>query len=166
MTAAWSSPARPASAPAADAPRLALNGGPSQRVALRRSAALYLATALFVVVAVAAVWATIAPRFGMVRAALTGAAVFAILALAAVRHARNEPRAFKIGPDGMSVWSSIGILRAQGRIVGCSQWSDCLLMLSLEDEGGRSHRLLIAADMLERDLFRELAVLARRSAHV
>nr|WP_245763258.1 protein YgfX [Paraburkholderia diazotrophica] len=122
--------------------------------------------ALFIVVVVAAVWATVAPRLGIIRAAPMGAAVFAILALAAVRHARNEPRAFKIGPDGMSVWSRMGILRAQGRIAGCSQWSDCLLMLSLGDEGGRSHRLLIAADMLERDLFRELAVLARRSAHV
>ncbi|MEM5435337.1 protein YgfX [Paraburkholderia diazotrophica] len=143
-----------------------MNGGPSQRVALRRSAALYLATALFIVVGVAAVWATVVPRFGIVPAVLTGAAVFAILALAAVRHARNEPYAFKIGPDGMSVWSRMGILRAQGRIVGCSQWSDCLLMLSLEDEGGKLLRLLIAADMLEHDLFRELAVLARRSAHV
>ncbi|MPW17103.1 hypothetical protein GCT13_09210 [Paraburkholderia sp. CNPSo 3157] len=127
---------------------------------------MYLATALFIVVSVAAVWATVAPRFGVVRAAMTGTAVFAILALATVRHARNEPRAFKIGPDGVSVWSRMGTLRAQGRIVGCSQWSDCLLMLSLEDEGGKLHRLLIAADMLDPDFFRELAVLARRCAHV
>jgi hypothetical protein len=57
-------------------------------------------------------------------------------------------------------------MRAQGRITGCSQWSDMLLMLSLANESGRAHRVLIAADMLAPDAFRELAVLARRSANL
>jgi len=41
-----------------------------------------------------------------------------------------------------------------------------LLVLSLEEEGGRTHRVLIAADMLAPDAFRELAVLARRGANL
>ncbi|MBN3757351.1 hypothetical protein G3N95_30770 [Paraburkholderia sp. Tr-20389] len=127
---------------------------------------MHLVTALFVVVAVAAVCTTIGARFGVGHAALAGAAVFAILLLAAVRHGRSQPGALKIGPEGLSIWSRAGILRAQGRMVGCSQWSDSLLMLWLEEEGGRLHRLLLAADMLDRHVFRELAVLARRAAHV
>lgn len=109
---------------------------------------------------------TVAARFGVGRSVLAAAAVFAILAAAAARHARNQPAALKIGPEGLSVWNRAGILRAQGSIVGCSQWSDSLLMLYLEEDGGRLHRLLIPADMAERSAFRALAVLARRSAHV
>ena len=161
MTAASSLPAEPAQS--SDS---ALNGGPSQRTALRRSAALHLATALFIVVAVTAVCTTIGARFGLGRAALTGLAVLGILWLAAVRHGRNQPGALKIGPEGLSIWNRAGILRTQGRIVGCSQWSDSLLMLWLEDDEGALHRLLLAADMLESRVFRELAVLARRAAHV
>lgn len=89
----------------------------------------------------------------------------ALLAMAAVRHAHNLPGTLKIGPEGLSVWSKAGILRAQGRITGCSQWSGSALMVWVEEDGGRLHRLLIMADMLERGVFRELAVLARRSAH-
>ncbi|OYD77894.1 UNVERIFIED_ORG: hypothetical protein BDU10_3011 [Burkholderia sp. CF145] len=109
---------------------------------------------------------TIAPRFGVAWTVVGAAAVFAILAASAARHARNQPGALKIGPEGLSVWNRAGILRAQGRIVGCSQWSDSLLMLWLEEDGGKLHRLLIAADMAGRGAFREIAVLARRSAHL
>ena len=144
----------------------AVNGGPSQRIALRRSAALYLATALFIAFAVAAVCMTITPRFGVAWTVVDAAAVFAILAASAARHARNQPGALKIGPEGLSVWNRAGILRAQGRIIGCSQWSDSLLMLCLEDDGGKLHRLLIPADTAERGAFLELAVLARHSARV
>ncbi|MBP0591778.1 hypothetical protein J8I87_19000 [Paraburkholderia sp. LEh10] len=126
---------------------------------------MYLAAAIFALVAVASVCATIAPRFGTGHTAVAGLAVLAVLAAATVRHASNAPRAFKIGPEGLSVWNRAGILHAQARIVRCSQWSDCLLMLSLEEESGRSYEMLIAADMLERGAFHELAVLARRAAH-
>jgi hypothetical protein len=143
-----------------------MNGGPSRRIALRRSAALYLATALFIAFAVAAVGMTVGPRFGVGHAVVAAAVVFAILVAAAARHARNQPVALKIGPEGLSVWNRAGILRAQGSIVGCSQWSDSLLMLWLEEDGGKLHRLLIFADMAGRGAFRELAVLARRGAHV
>ena len=161
MTAASSLPAEPA-----QASDPALNGGLSQRIALRRSAALHLATALFIAVALAAVCVTAGARFGAGPAVLAGWAVFGVLSLAAVRHGRNQPGALKIGPEGLSIWNRAGNLRVQGRIVGCSQWSDSLLMLSIEEDGARLHRVLLAADMLERKFFRELAVLARRAAHV
>lgn len=147
MTAASSRPAEPAHAPA-PAP------------------ALHLATAIFVIAAVAAVCATVRARWGIGPAVLAGLAVFAILSLAAVRDGRNQPGALKIGPEGLSVWSWAGILRAEGRIVGCSQWSDSLLMLCLEEDGGRLQQLLLAVDMLDRDVFRELSVLARREARI
>ncbi|MEM5368873.1 hypothetical protein V4C53_22965 [Paraburkholderia azotifigens] len=127
---------------------------------------MHLATALFIVVALAAVYATVGARFGAGRAAMAGLVGFSVLALAAVRHGRDQPGAFKIGPEGLSIWNRAGILRAQGRIVGCSQWSDTLLMLWLEEDGGGLQRQLFAADMLERDVFRKLAVHARRAAHV
>jgi hypothetical protein len=127
---------------------------------------LYLATTLFIAVAVSAVCMTVAPRIGVGSSVLAAAAVLAILVAAAARHARNQPAALKIGPEGLSVWNRAGILRAQGRIIGCSQWSDSLLMLCLEDDGGKLHRLLIPADTAERGAFRELAVLARHSARV
>jgi hypothetical protein len=55
---------------------------------------------------------------------------------------------------------------AQGRIAGCSQWSGRLLILALADASGRSRAILIAADTLCADAFRELAVLGRRAARV
>jgi hypothetical protein len=161
LTAASSVPVKPA-----HVPDPALNGGPSRRIVLRRSAALHLTTAFFIVVAVAAVYTTLAAHFGIGHAACASLVIFAILSPAAFRHGRNQPGTLKIGPEGLSVWNRAGILRAQGNIVGCSQWSDSLLMLWLKDDSGRSHRLLLAADMLDRDVFLELAVLARRAANV
>jgi hypothetical protein len=161
LTAIGSSPVSPAHLPAS-----AIDGGPSQRLALRRSAALFLATVVFIAVAVAAVCSTIGARFGLRCAAFAGLATVVILAYEAVRYFRRAPHAYKIGPDASMFWDRTGMLRAQGRIVECGQWSDLLLMLVLVEESGRRHRVLITADMLARDAFREIAVLARRSANL
>ncbi len=161
MTAVSSLPARPA-----NASDIASNGGPSQRIALRRSAVLHLATLLFIMVAATAACVTVASHLGARAAIAAGLALCTILGTATVRWARAAPGALKIGSEGLTVWCRAGILRVQGRIARCSQWSDSLLMLHIEEDGGRVHRLLIAADMLGRDAFRQLAVLARRSAHV
>jgi hypothetical protein len=91
-------------------------------------------------------------------------AVWALLALCAVRYERAQPVALKIGPDGLSAWSQAGILLAQGRIAGCSQWSGRLLVLALVPDQGRSRTLLLTADALPAPVFRELAVLGRRGA--
>jgi hypothetical protein len=133
---------------------------------LRRSAALHSAAAFFVLIAVAAVCSTLFSRVSLAQTVIAGLAALAILTVAAARHIRHEPGSLKIGPDMLTIWDRAGILRAQGRITGCSQWSDCLLVLSIDEENGHSQQCLIAADAVDRNVFRELSVVARRAAHV
>ena len=135
-------------------------------ITLRRSATMRCATAAFILIAVAAVQMCLAARLGVLPAAPATLAVLASLLLGAWRHERAEPGAIKIGPDGLAVWNHAGQMLVQGRIAGCSQWSGRLLILALADAGGRSRTLLIAADALCADAFRELAVLGRRAARV
>lgn len=132
---------------------------------LRPSAWLRGAVSLFVALASAAVFAALAPRMGGWHAVLPACAVFAGLALWAVRQDRAAPGALKVGPDALTVWDRRGTLLCQGRVAGCSQWSGWLLMLALVDDNGRSHPLLLTADALPADARRELAVLGRRGAH-
>jgi hypothetical protein len=140
------------------------NGAPL--ITLRRSVVLRGATLAFILIAVAAVQACLAARFGVLQAAPAAAAVLAFLTLAVRRHWHAEPGAIKIGPDGLTVWNRAGHTLAQGRIAGCSQWSGRLLILALAGASGRSRPLLIAADTLSAEAFRELAVLGRRAAGV
>jgi hypothetical protein len=135
-------------------------------IELRRSAALRGVTVAFVLIAVAAVQACLAARLGAVQAAPATLAVLASLMLAARRHWRAEPGAIKIGADSLTAWNRTGQMLVQGRIAGCSQWSGRLLILALADAGGRSRTLLIAADTLCADAFRELAVLGRCAARL
>jgi len=91
-------------------------------------------------------------------------AVFALLALCALRHDRAQPVALQIGRENLIAWGRAGILLAQGRIAGCAHWGDRLLVLNLKpDEGGRQ-TLLVPADTVPPAVFRELAVRARRRA--
>lgn len=152
------------SGPALAAGLASSNGAPL--ITLRRSVALRGATVVFILIAVAAVQACLAARLGALQAAPAAAAVLAFLTLAARRHWHAEPGAIKIGPDGLTVWNRAGHTLAQGRIAGCSQWSGRLLILALAGTSGRSRPLLIAADMLSAEAFRELSVLGRRAAGV
>ena len=138
------------------------NGGPL--ITLRRSVVLRGLTVAFILIAVAAVQSCLAARFGALHAAPATLAVLASLMLGLWRHWRAEPGAIKIGPDSLTVWNRAGQMLAQGRIAGCSQWSGRLLILALADASGRSRALLIAADALCAEAFRELAVLGRRAA--
>ena len=140
------------------------NGAPL--VTLRRSVVLRGATVAFILIAVAAVQACLSARLGAMQAAPAAATVLAFLSLAARRHWHAEPGAIKIGPDGLTVWNRAGHTLAQGRIAGCSQWSGRLLILALVGASGRSRPLLIAADTLSAEAFRELSVLGRRAAGV
>ncbi len=135
-------------------------------ITLRRSVALRVLTLVFVLIAVAAVQSCLAARLGAMQAVPATLAVLAFLLLGAERHWRSEPHAIKIGPDELVVWNRAGKLLVQGRIAGCSQWSGRLLILVLADAGGRSRALLIAADALCAEAFRELAVLGRRAGRV
>lgn len=76
---------------------------------------------------------------------------------------RKQPVAFRLGTDGINTWNRSGIAQYR-RISGCAQWSDRLLALTLLSADGRASRLLIAADAVDHDIFRELAVRARRGA--
>jgi hypothetical protein len=130
-------------------------------IALRSSAWLRGATLACILVAVAAVQACLASRFGVPQAVPVALATLALLTMVAARHWRNEPAAIKIGPDGLMAWNGAGNIVAQGRISGCSQWSGRLLVLALAGAHNRSQMLLIAADSLSADAFRELAVLGQ-----
>jgi hypothetical protein len=152
--------------PAGPGAHLALsNGGSVQRIALRRSALLFGATAGFIALAVAAVCTTFAARFTLVDAAAAALVTLAVLCTAFAHYDRRLPASLKIGPDGMTVWNGAGRQIAQGRVAGCAQWSGSLLSIALVGDNGRTHTLLVAADMLHPEPFRELAVEARRAAH-
>jgi len=140
-------------------------GGSSQRIVLRRSALVYGATAAFIAIAATAVFTTLMPRAGWVHAAVAVLTMLAVLCLAWAHDARRRPASLKIGPDGLTAWNRAGQPIAQGRIASFAQWSGWLLSVVLVSDNGRSRTLLVTADMLCSDHFRELSVLARRAAH-
>ena len=140
------------------------DGTPS-RIVLRRSLALRVLTGAFILIATAAVYFCSAPRLGGLQTVPLTLAVLALLVSGASAWASAQPGALKIGPDGLSVWSRRGDIFTHGQIVGCSQWSGRLLILSVAPDGARLRRLLIAADALPDDVFRKLAVLGRRAAY-
>jgi hypothetical protein len=122
------------------------------------------ALGVFILIATSAAYTCFASHQGAWQAAPLTLAVWALLTLCAVKHERAQPVALKIGADGLSAWSRAGALLTQGRIAGCSQWSDRLLVLVLVPDRGRSRTLLLAADALPASAFRKLAVLGRRGA--
>ncbi|HEY4353073.1 MAG TPA: protein YgfX [Paraburkholderia sp.] len=146
-------------------PSQEFQGGSSQRIVLRRSALLYGATAVFIAIAAAAVYTTLMPRAGWPHAAVAALAMLAVLCVVSLHDARRRPASLKIGPDGLTAWNHAGQPVAQGRIAGFAQWSGWLLSVALVSDNGRSRTLLVTADMLCSDHFRELSVQARRAAH-
>ncbi|MEZ0601374.1 protein YgfX [Paraburkholderia sp. IW21] len=139
-------------------------GGAPQRITLRRSVSMRAALGFFVLTAALAVFTCLAWHLGAWRALPLTLVVVALLALYVTKHERAQPAALKIGRDGLSAWDRGGSLLAQGRIAGCSQWSDRLLVLALVPDQGRSRALFLAADALPASVFRELAVLGRCGA--
>jgi hypothetical protein len=133
-------------------------------IALWPSVWLRSATLVCILIAVAAVQGTLAARLGALQAMPAALTALVVLTLAARLYWRAEPGAIKVGPDGVAVWNLAGRLVAQGRITGCSQWSDRLLILALAGTRGRSQSLVIPADALSTDAFRELAVLGRHGS--
>jgi hypothetical protein len=136
----------------------------ARRIALRRSFVMRAALGAFVLIAIGAVYSVAAPQLGTWQSVPLTLAIAALLALCAARHERAQPVALKIDRDGLSAWNGTGALLAQGRIAGCSQWSNRLLILALVQENGRKRSLLLTADALPADVFRELSVLGRRGA--
>ncbi|WP_347814157.1 protein YgfX [Paraburkholderia sp. BL10I2N1] len=113
-----------------------------------------------------AAYSCLASRLGGWHALPLALAVLALLVSGATAHASAQPRALRIGPDGLSVWSRGGEALAHGPIVGYSQWGGWLLILAVANDSGRLRRLIISADALPDDAFRKLAVLGRRGSSV
>ncbi len=135
-------------------------------IALSRSAAVRAATLAFALLAALAVHSIVMPRGGAAAAVALAAATFAALALAAVAHERRQPGALSLEPDGVAVYDRSGRMLLRGRIAGCAQWASLLLVIAVMPHGGmRAARLLVAADALPADAFRELAVRARHAAY-
>ncbi|WP_321794412.1 protein YgfX [Caballeronia sp. J97] len=97
------------------------------------------------------------------QAAVMCAAALATLGLASYRWMRAQPSAISLLSDGVAIRSRAGEMR-QARIAGCAQWSDRLLALTLVDARERRETLIVAADSVDADTFRQLSVLARRAA--
>ncbi|VXC28139.1 conserved hypothetical protein [Burkholderia sp. 8Y] len=117
----------------------------------------------FIAVADAAVFQAVLPHVGLLHAAVAALTCLGGLGLAAGRWARRQPAAIGLHADGITVWDRAGHARYR-RIVGCAQWSARLIALTLSSEKGRPRTLLVAADSIDSDSFRQLAVRARRAA--
>jgi hypothetical protein len=102
------------------------------------------------------------PRSGAAAAVALAAATFGGLWLAALAHERRQPVAIGIEPDGVVAYDRCGGVIARGRIAGCAQWADQLLVMAVRTHSGvRAKPLFIAADALPAEAYRELAVRAR-----
>jgi hypothetical protein len=121
---------------------------------------LQIAVFCFIAVAAAAVHTSLTPWLGGWRALPLSLAVLALLALVAAALRRGGPAAIEIGPDGVSAFDRHGVRVAQGLVAASSQWGAWLLVLVLVS-GRRRFPLVLAADALHPDAFRELAVIAR-----
>ncbi|SAK69501.1 lipoprotein [Caballeronia temeraria] len=96
-------------------------------------------------------------------AAVACAVTLAALGLASYRWMRAQPSAISLSSGGVTVWNRTGAMR-HTRIAGCAQWSGKLLALTLLDARGRRETLVVAADSIDADTFRQLSVEARRAA--
>jgi hypothetical protein len=137
-----------------------------QGIALSRSVAVRASLFAFTLLAALAVRGVVMPRGGDVAGFAFAAATFGALAVAALAHERRQPAALSLEPDGIAAYDRLGRLLVRGRIAGCAQWASLLLVIAVMPHGGtRLSRLLVAADALPAEAFRELAVRARHAAH-
>ncbi|MDR5831762.1 hypothetical protein P9250_28270 [Caballeronia sp. LP006] len=139
------------------------DAGTPPRIALRPSRFLQAALLGFIVVAGFAVFQCVHGHAGAFDAFAASAVCVATLGLTARRWARRQPAAVGLHAEGLTVWDRAGNAR-YWRIIGCAQWSGRLLALDVSTEEKRREALLIAADSLDADTFRQLSVSARRAA--
>jgi hypothetical protein len=134
------------------------------RIALRPSWLLQGVLLIGIAIASLAFLVTLAPQFGGMGRALSPACALAAaggLAFAAWR--RAQPAFVEIGIDRFAAFSRAGASLVDGRLVGVAQWGGALLSLVVE-AGGRRRTLLIAADSVDAESFRLLAVAARSAS--
>jgi hypothetical protein len=133
------------------------------RIALRPSRALHVALFAGVLISVAAFFTTLAPWFGAWRALPPSLALGAAGLLALQAWRRAQPAFIEIGPDRFAAIGRTGAHLVDGRLLGASQWGGALLALVVE-EGRRRKTLLVAADSLDTETVRILAVSARSAS--
>ncbi|KVX19954.1 hypothetical protein WL03_08215 [Burkholderia ubonensis] len=142
-----------------------ITAGCPQRFALRASAVLYVALAVFIAAAAVAVHLFVAPRAGVAAGAGAGALAVtaALLAFGVARTcARRLPAEVQVDALGeVAAFGRAGQLLARGRVTGYAHWSSLLLVLSVGQGGRRARPLLIPADALDAPAFSALSVLAR-----
>ncbi|MCG5074608.1 hypothetical protein [Paraburkholderia tagetis] len=76
---------------------------------------------------------------------------------------RAQPAFIEIGTDRFAAIARTGAYLIDGRLLGASQWGAALLALAVE-QGGCRKTLLVAADSLDTETFRILAVSARSAS--
>lgn len=133
---------------------------------LRRSLILRALTFTFVTIASAAVHTVVAPRGGAGAALVLAAATCATLMLGWRAYERRQPAMLEIASSGIAAFDDAGRALLRGRIAGGAQWARWLLVLAVApDSARRVIPLVVAADALPTDIFRELAVRARHASH-
>jgi len=137
--------------------------GTPPRIRVRPSLFLLGALGGFLALASAAVFECASGRFGLLHAVLAAVVCMTCLGLATLRWTRRQPAAIGLHADGLTLWDRAGVAHYRS-IIGCAQWSGRLLALTLSSGKGRPQTLLIAADSIDPDTFRQLAVRARRAA--
>ncbi|MDR5757695.1 protein YgfX [Caballeronia sp. LZ035] len=133
-------------------------------IPLRPSRFLLAALACFLAVACAAVFQCALAHTGHAgHAAVACALTAAVLGLASYRWMRAQPRTLHLHGDGLTLRHTDGAI-SHRRITRCAQWGGWLLALRLTSAHRKAGTLLVAADAIDPESFRLLAVQARRSA--
>ena len=133
------------------------------RIALRPSRALHTVLLAGVLIAAAALFTTLSAWLGAWRALPPALALAAAGLLAFQAWHRAQPAFIEIGTDHFAAIAGTGACLVDGRIVGAAQWGGALLALVVE-AGARRKALLVAADSLDAESFRILAVSARSAS--
>jgi hypothetical protein len=133
-----------------------------QRYTLRRSFFLRAALLVFGLLCASAVYVSLAPHAGGGPAGWFAVSTFAALLLRVLAYERAQPASLALTPDGIVACDAAGKPLRSGRIVGLLQWTHWLLVLRIAPHGpGQRWSLVVAADALPSEPFRELAVRAR-----
>lgn len=133
------------------------------RIALRASWTLQALLLAGISIASLALYSTLAPWFGVWQALPPAFAAGAAGGLAFAAWRRAQPAFIEIGIDRFAAFSRSGTRLVDGRLSGAAQWGGAWLSLVVE-ASGRSRNILIAADSVDAESFRLLAVAARSAS--
>lgn len=133
------------------------------RIALRPSWVLQVLLLAGISIASLAFYTTLASWLGAWRALPPALALGGAGGLAFAAWRRAQPAFVEIGIDRFAAFARSGSALVDGRLIGSAQWGGALLSLVVE-AGGRRRNMLIAADSLDAESFRLLAVSARSAS--